>query len=210
MVLTSSMALALHEAPRVDAMPATAPPPTPGADLDARRLSAAVAKGDAEAFRELYDRYSLRLLRFLMVLSRGDEALSRDVVQQSMLTAAGRLKPLQTEAHLWNWLARVAHQHLIKAWRPRHRSPVLVELPELPDIPAPAAADAHLEQSLDAALRILPESDRQLVEWFYFDHLTHGEIAQRLDTTAKAISRRLERTRMKLRLSLRQILAHET
>lgn len=205
------MALAFHEAPRADAMAASSPPAGLAIpDLEARRLSAAVAKGNAEAFRELYDAYHGRLFRLLLVLSRGDETLARDVVQQAMLTAASRLRPVESDAHLWNWLARVAHQHLIKEWRRREREPVLLDSTELPDFPEPAQPDTVLEENLDAALRTLPETDRQLIEWFYFDRLSHAEIAQRLETTPKAVSRRLERTRIKLRLSIKQFLTHET
>ena len=42
------------------------------AATDARRLSQAVARGDEEAFNQLYDTYSDRVLRLAIVLARGD------------------------------------------------------------------------------------------------------------------------------------------
>lgn len=180
------------------------------ADAEARRTAAAVARGDEAAFEELYDRYQARLLRLLVVLTCGDETLAGEVAQLAMLTAAAKLKPVETEAHLWNWLARVARQHLTKEWRRRRREPILVSLPESAEAPEPTETEAALDQGLDAALLALEEGDRQAVEWFYFDGLGHKEIAQRLETTPKAVSSRLERARAKLRSLLNQALSHET
>lgn len=211
MALTSSMALALPQAARAAAMAASSQPALPSdEDAIACRLASAVAKGDADAFRELYDRYQERLFRLVLVLSHGDEAIARDVIQSAMLTAAAKLKPVQSEEHLWNWLACVARQHLIKKWRNRQREPLLVPSSELPEIAAPAEPDTVLEERLDAAMQLMEPPERQLIEWFYYERLSHAEMAQRLDATPKAVSRRLERARAKLRLLLQQTLSNET
>jgi RNA polymerase sigma factor (sigma-70 family) len=99
---------------------------------------------------------------------------------------------------------------LIKQWRHRRGEPLLVGLAELADLADAKAPDTLLEESLDAALLALDESDRQAIEWFYFDGLSHKEISARLDTTPKAVSSRLERARAKLRVLLTRILSHET
>jgi RNA polymerase sigma-70 factor (ECF subfamily) len=204
------------------AMPVTGPTPADAAadaqptqlsgsaDAEARRLAASVARGDEAAFRELYDRYHERLYRLAIVLGRGDESLAHEVVQSAMLRAAAKLKRVESEKHLWNWLARVARQDLAKQWRRRQREPALVALEAGSDWPGVGEADTRLEQSLDAALLALELEERQLVEWFYFDGLRQGEIAERLHTTPKAVSGRLERSRAKLRLLINRILSHET
>ena len=79
----------------------------------------------------------------------------------------------------------------------------------------PEFADAHetdsvLEESLDAALLRMEPGDRELIEWFYFDGLSHKEIAERTGATPKAVSSRLERARAKLRSLLTNTLSHET
>src|SRR4051812_14639172 len=93
------------------------------ADAEARSLAAAIGSGDEKAFRALYDRYHQRLFRLALVLGRGDETLAQDVVQAVFLTTAKKLRSAEGEAHLWNWLARVARQHCAKAWRDRQRDP---------------------------------------------------------------------------------------
>jgi RNA polymerase sigma-70 factor (ECF subfamily) len=179
-------------------------------DAEACRLAAAVARGDEAAFRELYDRYQGRLFRFALVLSQGDELLAGDTLQSVFVTAASKLRAVQSEEHLWNWLARIARQHLAKAWRQRRHESSLLPLADLPESPDLREADSMLEQGLDAALQALEPPERELIEWFYFDGLSHKDIAERLDATSKAVSSRLERARARLRSLLARTLAHET
>jgi len=179
------------------------------ADAEARRLAAAVARGDEAAFQELYDGYHQRLFRFALVLGRGDESLAHDTVQSTFVAAARKLRRAESEEHLWNWLARVARQHIAKKWRQRRRDPV-VNVADLPECVDGVEPDSVLEESLDAALLSMDADERELVEWFYFDQLSHKEIAARLQTTSKAVSSRLERARAKLRSAIARSLSHET
>ena len=168
------------------------------------------ARGDETAFREFYGRYHGRLFRFALVLARGDETLAHDAVQAAFVTAAKKLRGVASEEHLWNWRARVARQQLAKAWRQRQRDATVVGMAEPPDFPDDAEPDSVLEESLDAALLAMDADERELVEWFYFDKLSHKEIAERLDATPKSVSSRLERARAKLRAVMARKLSHET
>jgi RNA polymerase sigma-70 factor (ECF subfamily) len=183
---------------------------TPDDDAGARRLAASVARGDEAAFRQLYDRYQPRLFRLALVLGRGDESLAQDTVQSVFVTAAAKLRRVDGEEHLWNWLARVARQQLAKAWRQRQRDPEVVGMADLPEQPDAAKPDSVLEESLDAALLAMDAEERQLIEWFYFDRLSQQEIAGQLNATSKAVSGRLERARAKLRSLMTRRLSHET
>jgi RNA polymerase sigma-70 factor (ECF subfamily) len=178
--------------------PAAIKPAGPEGDAEARRVSAAVARGDEAAFRELYDRYHGRLFRLALVVGRGDETLAQEVAQAAMLTAAAKLKAVESEAHLWNWLARVARQKVAKARR-QESDGLLVSLELLPETAARADDEAVLEWKLDAALGALDEDDRKMVERFYFEGFSQKQMAEELQTTAKAVAGRLERARAKLR-----------
>jgi RNA polymerase sigma factor (sigma-70 family) len=198
--LTTSMSAMVRETvpePGVKANPlrekATA------ADAEAQRLSAAIARGDELAFRELYDRYQDRLFRFALVLGKGDTHLAHEVVQAAFLTAASKLRRVESAEHLWNWLARIARQHLAKIRRQLRRDSPIITVANMPEPDLEAVSEPALEQSLDAALHLLSEEERQLVEWFYFDELSHKVIAEKTGATAKAVSCRLERARAKLR-----------
>ena len=179
------------------------------ADAEARQLAVAIARGDEAAFRELYDRYQARLFRLALVLARGNESLAHDVVQTVFVTASRKLSRIESEKHLWNWLARVAHQQLAKALQRQRRDNAIMSVAEPPESDV-AACDRVLEENLDAALAAMDADERQIIEWFYFDGLSQQDIAEKTNTTPKAASSRLERARAKLRLALKRRLAHET
>jgi RNA polymerase sigma-70 factor (ECF subfamily) len=180
------------------------------ADAEARQLVAAVARGDEAAFRQLYDRYQPRLFRLALVLGRGDESLAQDTVQAVFVTAAAKLRRAESEEHLWNWLARVARQQLARVWRQRQRDSAVVGMADLPECPDAVKSDSMLEESLDAALREMDTEERRLIESYYFERLSHQEIAGQLNATPKAVSSRLERARAKLRSLITRRLSHET
>jgi len=179
-------------------------------DEEARRLAAGVARGDESAFCALYERYHARLFRFALVLSRGDESLAQDTVQSVFITAAEKLRRADSEAHLWNWLARVARQQLARRWRSHQRDSAFVSAGALPEEFPAAEPDSVLEEILDAALQSMEPDERALIENFYFDRRSQKEIAEQLNTTPKAISSRLERAREKLRSLIKRKLSHET
>ena len=189
------------EAPRSQA--------TLAADAQARRLAAGVARGDESAFGELYDSYRVRVHRLALVLSHGDQSLAEEAAQTVFLTAAAKLRTVESEEHLWNWLARVTRQQMGKMWRQKQADAAIVGAANLPEFSDLSQADLVLEQQLDAALSEMETADQQLIEWFYFDRLSHKEIAQRLNTSSKAVSSRLERARAKLRSLLNRKLANE-
>ncbi|MGC9941501.1 MAG: sigma-70 family RNA polymerase sigma factor [Verrucomicrobiota bacterium] len=210
-VATKSMPLFVREPipnPIVEA--SSIPKAASGTDTDASQLSAAVARGDAAAFQQVYEKYHARLLRFAVVLARGDELLARDAVQSAFVTAAAKLRRVESEDHLWNWLARVARQHLAKAWRRQRQDTTVVVVAQLPEFQDGVEPDSWLEECLDSGLLALAADEQQMIEWFYFDGLSHKEIAVRLDTTPKAVSSQLERSRAKLRSLIKRRLSHET
>jgi RNA polymerase sigma-70 factor, ECF subfamily len=169
---------------------------------EACRLAMGVARGDAAAFQELYDRYHVRLFRFALGVGRGDESLAHETVQSVFITAAAKLRRIENEEHLWNWLSQVARQYLSKRWRQQRRDSAIVAVANLPEYTVPHQSGSDLEESLDAALLRLAPEDHQLIEWYYFDGLSHKTIGERLNATQKAVSSRLERARARLRLLL--------
>jgi len=184
--------------------------PPSAVDIEARRLVTAIGRGDEAAFRQLYDRYHARLFKLALVLGHGDEQLADDIVQSVFVTAAAKLRHIESEEHLWNWLARVTRQQIAKTRRQRQHDATVVDVADLPECANAREPDSVLEENLDAALLLLEADDRQLIEWFYFDGLSHNEIAGHLGATPKAVSSRLERARAKLRAVLKRTLSHET
>src|SRR5947199_7893147 len=137
-----------EQTPRL-AVEASKGQPTPGNDAEARALAAAVGRGDETAFRKLYENYHQRLFRLALVLCHGDESIAHDTVQAVFVSAAKKLRRADCGEHLWNWLARVARQHLGKIWRERQRDSTVVSVAALPDCAA-AEPDSLLAETPDA------------------------------------------------------------
>ena len=178
-------------------------------DEEARRLAAGVARGDEKAFQELYDRYQERLFRFALVLSHGDETVAGEMVQSVFVIAAAKLRAVDGEQHLWNWLALVGRQQIFKTQKRQKRDSAILGMARWPDAAHPDAADKKLEDALDAALTELTVEDQLIIEWFYFDGLSHQQMADRMGTTSKAVSSRLERIRATLRRRVQRCLSNE-
>ena len=181
----------------------TTPPPA------AAVLVARLAQGDDAAFRQLYDEYAGRLRRFLLVLSRGDETLCDDVLQQTFLTAAAKLRAVDDEQHLWHWLARVARQHLAKAWRRRRREGSPLSLSDVPEPAEETAAEDALDLALGRARQKLANDEAALLQMFYDERLSQRDMAERLAATPKAVANRLDRVREKLRRLIHEELRRE-
>src|SRR5688572_280341 len=108
-------------------------------DAEARHLAAAVGRGDEKAFQELYDRYQERLFRFGLVLSHGDETVAGEMVQSVFVIAAGKLRAVDGEQHLWNWLALVGRQQIFKTQKRQKQDSAILGMARLPDSSHPDA-----------------------------------------------------------------------
>ncbi|NUR08246.1 MAG: sigma-70 family RNA polymerase sigma factor [Nocardioidaceae bacterium] len=121
----------------------------------------------------------LRVCRALLGTHDADDAWSETFI------AAMRAYPdLPHDANVEAWLVTIAHRKAIDVLRATQRRPVPVdELPEAPD----ARPKDDLE--LWAAVRTLPDKQRQAVAYHYVAGLPYAEIARILGGTADAARR---------------------
>jgi RNA polymerase sigma factor (sigma-70 family) len=75
---------------------------------DVEQMTAAVGRGDTEAFERLYRAWFDRVFLMTRGATRRDESFCLDVTQEAMLRAARRLPRLRSEAELAAWLGRTA------------------------------------------------------------------------------------------------------
>jgi RNA polymerase sigma factor (sigma-70 family) len=187
--------------------------PFPGgsvASID--ELTARMTSGDQEAFEVFHDLYCDRLFRYLIVLCRGDEELSRDLLQVSLLKVVRSIRPFADEAAFWNWLAAIARNSFLDSIRHARRRPRLEPVSEPPDsaVGEQAAEEENaLVTALEHALAQLPSEERALIESFYFESGTYGSLALQHETSPKAVESRLARLRQKLRHAILSFLRHE-
>lgn len=163
-----------------------------------------MARGEEAAWEKFHHRFFERLLRYAIVLHRGDETNAADVVQQSLLRVVRHIRRFEEEAVFWSWLTCLTRCAAADAGRKRSRRLHFMEcFTHWQE--ARTAPDAHgtvalgvLESSLDE----LSFTDRALIEGKYFDALSYAELAEEFNLTAKAVESRLSRLRVKLRKSI--------
>lgn len=180
--------------------------PTPVASL-----TAAMRRGDEEAYREFFRFYFHRLLGYLLVVTRGDEALSRDLLQQVLIKVAKHVRVFEEEQALWRWLTVLARTAAIDHSRKRNR--YFGFLQRLWETRAedrePAANEGAFEEALVCQLESLPAEDRQILSMKYLDGTPVRGIAATLNLTEKAVESRLTRARAKLKEETLKHLRHE-
>ncbi len=180
--------------------------------LDLLRITAAIREGDEAAFQIFYEHYCDRLYRYLLVVTSGNEDLSRELMQTTMTKVVRAMQPIADERSFWSWLSTIARNAFLDACRKTRRQPSMVPLSasELDVInpPDPADGESPLLQALDDCLGTLEPGDRALIEAYYFGNASQQAIAQREHTTPKAVESRLARIRQKLRENILRRLRH--
>lgn len=142
-----------------------------------------IAKGDADAFDEIYRRFA----RPILALARrrlADAGKAEDATQETFVSiwrSASSFRPERGTGSAW--LFAVARNSIID--RARQRSETTVEeAPEQassdPD-PSEVAESDWLAWEVHTALERLPEREQEVLSLAYFSELSQTETAERLD-----------------------------
>ncbi len=177
-------------------------------------LTGALARGDEAAFREFFDAYFDRLLRYLLVVTGGDESAAREALQAALIRVARHVKPFDTEEKFWSWLTVLARTALADESKKQRRWFAFLErfsrLAETEDsFGNDGEADEKLRALLKRNLSALPPGERDLLEQKYFLRRSVREIAGAERATEKAVESRLSRTRQKLKDAIVASLKHD-
>jgi RNA polymerase sigma factor (sigma-70 family) len=165
------------------------------AHLSDEALVALIARSDESALAELYDRiggvaYGLafRVLR--------DESLAEDAVQEAFLalwrSGAATFVPERSKAS--TWLLTLVHRRAVDLVRreERRRAEPLETAAEPVVDSAEASAWLRLERErVQAALRALPDQQREAIELAYYGGFSQSELAERLGQPLGTIKSRM-------------------
>ena len=153
------------------------------AHLSDEAVVALVARGDEIALGELYDRYGGPAYSLARRVLR-DRSLAEDAVQEAFLViwrGADRFLPERAKAA--SWIMTIVHRRAVDLVRHEQRRRTDSLPDELPATSAPAdeAVWLRLErESVQNALRELPDQQRETLELAYYGGFTQSELADRL------------------------------
>ena len=149
-------------------------------------LLSAIARGDRQAYRALYERYAPILLGLLSRIL-GDRGEAEDVLQEVFLQIWKKAGDFdERRGRALHWLATIARNRALDRRSTiesrRRLAPVAVPdtAHQQPLDPVEAANVAEEARHLHRALAQIPEAQRQVLLLAYFDGLSQTEIAERV------------------------------
>lgn len=176
-------------------------------------LLARVAKGEQQAFSQLYDLSSTLLFSIaLRILGQREEAA--ELLQEVYLEIWSKVVRYDVSRGTPTaWLITLTRSRALDRLRlrdPRTHSPIGQAVhghttPGTDDSPPPAEAqaDQELRTQVSTILSALPQAQQQAIELAYYEGLSHSEISGRLNQPVEAVKTRLKLGMAKLRESLR-------
>jgi len=167
------------------------------AHLSEEALVALVARGEEVALAELYDRVG-RMAYGLAFRVLRDDRLAEDAVQDAFLTVWRTAAGYSAErAKATTWILTLVHRRAVDLVRreQRRRAGPLDDADgreEAASASAEEAAWLHFERErVQAALRQLPDTQREAIELAYFGGFTQSELAERLGQPLGTIKSRM-------------------
>jgi RNA polymerase sigma-70 factor (ECF subfamily) len=172
----------------------------PTDDLAPLLLSA--ARGEAQAWRELVARYSRRVFALAKSRCRNDD-VAEEITQSVFATVASKLGAGEyTErGRFESWLFRVAMNRVRDHLRRSRRKPETSDSEALDRRPAAEAAafPTGMVDQLRAAMRVLSDADREVIELRHHGGLSFKQISEVLDEPMGTLLARHHRALRKLK-----------
>jgi RNA polymerase sigma-70 factor, ECF subfamily len=180
---------------------------SPADEVD-RAVLVRLADGELDALEDLYDRYKTMAYSIAYRITN-DAVLAEDVVQDAFLGAwRNAARYVEGRGSVKTWLLAIVHHRAIDAVRRRRPTTELpdLELPPptaltLPDVWAEVVAILDAE-TVQGALRILSDVQREAIELAYFGGLTQKEIAERTATPLGTVKSRMRLGLLAMRRNL--------
>ncbi len=174
-------------------------------DEDERSM-AAVAAGDGDALREIFDRWKLPMLNYLY-RSLGNFSDAEDLALE-VFTEVWRSAPrYRSEGTFSAWLFTIARGKVLHEWRRRRRKPVVTAPAGLLDVPAPdgegSLEQRESEEVLLRGLNTLPEAQRSALILSAQSPLSADEVAATLGVKSSHLYVLIHRGRQRLKQYLK-------
>ena len=161
---------------------------------------------DRDAFAKLFQHFAPRLKGYLLRLG-SDAGAAEELMQETFVLIwrkAGQFDPARASAS--TWVFTIARNARIDAFRRDRRPEIDLEDPALvpdPIEPPDDAVNRHQSATrLTAAMQQLSEAERAVLHLSYFEDLSHGKIAERLNIPLGTVKSRIRLAFGKLRGSL--------
>lgn len=177
----------------------------PSAGPDLQELMGMVARGDQEAFTQVYDAVSGPVLGLVRSVLR-DPAQSEEVAQEVLVEVWRTATRFQSSrGSAMNWVLTLAHHRAVDRVRSveatsarEHKAALLERTPAFDDVTEQVESRLEREQ-VRRCMRTLSELQRESVTLAYYRGLTYREVAELLSVPLGTIKTRLRDGLIRLR-----------
>lgn len=170
-------------------------------------------QNDREAFAEVFDHFVDRIYRFIKY-KISDQLAAEDILQEVFLKAwLGLPKLPEQDLNFSAWLYKIAGNTVNDYFRKQYRTPSMLSLESVAEVPDVQNAQDILNNSLDTSSDIaslkkafnrLPVQYKQVLEIRYIQDFTLEETAKMLGKTNLAVRLLQHRALKKLRQIIQQ------
>lgn len=174
-----------------------------------QELLARIARGDAEALGELYDRYAPLVFPVALRIMRA-RAEAEDVLHDAFVVVSERAAQYAPDrGTVSSWLVTLVRNLAIDRARRRDRRGQLLQREAALDVagtPSPEmlAQESATRARVRAALDALPEAQRETLLVAFFEGLSYPEIAERDGVPLGTIKSRAARAMTALKAALEE------
>lgn len=183
-------------------------------DLEDAALVALMAAQDPKALEALYERHARIVFSFALRIV-GDPASAEEIVQEAFFRSWQQATRFTEGRGTYvTWLLSITHNLAIDEIRKRQRRPQRADSADpvllLANLNDPGlsvedrAVQGSWREEIEAALRAIPDAQREPIELAYFSGLTQREIADHLGEPLGTIKTRMRLGMRKLRETLEQ------
>jgi len=156
-------------------------------------------ESDSRAFGILMGRYTAQVYRAALRLMK-DEENAAEVTQMAFIQAYKQLSSWRGE-NFGAWVTIITNHlalRLLEKEKQQRIDDVEIEDVAICDEGYDEEKEEQL-QSLEQAVSELPEGDRQIIQWHYYENIPLAEIAERLGQTENNVKVRIFRIRERLK-----------
>lgn len=169
---------------------------------DVELIARSIAR-DERAFGDLFDRHATAVYRFAYSLTH-DHTEAQELVQETFVTAWKRLADIRLAGDsMLPWLIVTTRNHAnnLRRMHQRHDDLPLDEHMRSGRTDLQAAQREHRDELewVFAAVRQLSETDQRIVELCLYEGRSYKEAALALGLSVTGVTKRVERTRARLR-----------
>lgn len=146
-------------------------------------------RGDEEAFGLIYDHFAAKIFKFIYYRV-GHTQVAEDLLADTFVKGWQKLSQLNSPSALSAWLYQIAKNNIIDYYRIKKDSIDLSEVENLLEDETNVVDDTNLtieQKKILELLEELPEEQRQVIKYKFFEELENEEIAYIMGKTEGAI-----------------------